>query len=63
MKWIDIDEQFPETACQYLCTDGEHMQIMTYFGEYKGSPDWSSPFCETLDVTHWMELPELPNGE
>lgn len=61
MKWNDIKKQEPPCAGSYLVTDGEDIQIMDYFGKYKGADEWSSRVCCTLDVTHWMELPELPN--
>jgi len=55
-KWISVEECFPEPGKQYLCTDGEDIEKMMYFGTYKGNPEWSSYNCNTIDVTHWREL-------
>ncbi len=64
-KWISIKHRFPnpEKSRAYLCTDGEDIQVMWWFGEYKHSPDWSSLPGMAMDVTHWMELPDLPKLE
>ncbi len=57
MEWISVKERLPETSQKVLVTDGEDLDIMRYFGEYKGSPDWDHG---TLDVTHWMPIPAPP---
>jgi len=61
MEWIELKKEGPVNGGKYLVTDGKEIQIMDYFGKYKGSDDWSSIICSTLNVTHWMELPKLPN--
>lgn len=59
-EWISVKDRLPESDGHYLCTDGNEIQIMAYFGEYKGSYDWSSYMSNTIDVTHWMPLPKAP---
>lgn len=60
MQWKKASEILPSASDRYLVTDGKEIEIMTYFGTFKGSPEWSSYNCNTLDVTHWMVLPSLP---
>lgn len=61
--WNNIETKIPTEAGSYLVTDGESVQIMDYYGEYKGSHDWSSRICCTLDVKYWMELPKPPKED
>jgi len=63
MEWIDIDEDAPPCVGAYLVTDGTDIQIMDYHGTRNGEDDWESQICCIMDVTHWMFLPELPDGE
>jgi hypothetical protein len=63
MQWNDIKAHSPADFGPYLVTDGTEMQIMAYHGCYKEAHDWSSYSCNTLNVTHWMTLPELPKDE
>ena len=63
MEWISIKERYPETSDIVLVSDGEEVAPMRYFGQYKGSDDWSSYFHNVLDVTHWMPLPEPPQHD
>jgi len=62
MNWISVDHSLPHEFGAYLCTDGKDIEIMYYFGEYKGSGTWSH-YLNTLDVTHWACLPALPSSE
>lgn len=60
--WVSVDFALPPWNDKYLATDGEEIQIMVYFGKDRHGEqgEWSSYECNTLDVTHWMALPELP---
>ena len=60
MEWIDIEIAPPIEFGSYLVTDGEDIQIMNYYGLYKGAHDWSSYVNNTLNVTYLMPLPSLP---
>lgn len=60
MEWININDREPEDVARCLVTDGEVVDIMVYYGPYKGVQEWTSFTCQTLDVTHWMPLPKPP---
>lgn len=60
MKWINVNSQVPECATKCLATDGIDIEIMMFYGDYKGAHEWSSSNYNTLDVTHWMPLPIPP---
>jgi hypothetical protein len=62
MEWIDISVSAPTEFGSYLVTDGSDIQIMNYYGQYKGCHDWSSYVCNSLNVTHWKPLPEEMEG-
>lgn len=61
MKWIKLSEKQPEKDKDYLGV------LVNYNGSrriaigpwYESRPWGSSPL--SANVTHWMELPELPN--
>lgn len=68
MKWIDIKDQKPEHK-QRVLISGRQMVgsrepvIMTavYYAEDRHNKEgWIYNHCITLDVTHWMPLPEPP---
>lgn len=60
MTWVRVKDRLPEFAEPVLGTDGTSVGIVTFYGMYKVSNDFSSCSCDTLDVTHWMPLPESP---
>ena len=60
MKWINIKDCVPIKSEKFLVTNGKEIEIMTYFGDWKGSHDWGSYNGNAIDVTHWMDLPEVP---
>lgn len=62
-QWIDVNDALPDRFGRYLVTDGVEIEIMRFFGKHKNEPEWSSDNCNTLDVTHWSLLPELPKDE
>ena len=61
MEWISVEDYFPPFGVRVLATDGMDVEIMLYYGVYKGAHEWSSYTANTLDVTDWMRLPEPPN--
>lgn len=60
MDWISCDNYMPNESGKFLVTDGKDVEVMYYFGDYKGLHDWSSYYGNTINVSHWQELPELP---
>lgn len=56
MRWVAMKEKSPPEPGLYVASDGEEVQIMRYCGMYADAADWSSANCNTLDVTHWLEM-------
>lgn len=59
MKWINVNKRLPLQLTKVLAlgTDGEQW-VMTY-SHKRG---WRCPLENwSIEVTHWMPLPELPN--
>lgn len=61
MKWISIkDGNFPHEK-SFLVTDGcEHFVAWKKNGDDKFYYSYCCG-CRVENVTHWMELPEMPN--
>jgi Lar family restriction alleviation protein len=76
-KWIPVKEKLPDKDGRYLVCDGGAVLEACFSptgqlrrnqnGEFYRLPSWSTTDCyesEDLDhVTHWMPLPEPPEGE
>jgi hypothetical protein len=56
--WISVDDSLPETDGVYLCHFSDGL-IETFPYPDSGSGLWG---VHNVVVTHWMELPGLPNG-
>lgn len=59
--WININKETPEEQEHYLVhlLNG-HICI----GHWAGETFWSTGYySNSLEVTHWMPLPEPPEGE
>lgn len=66
MKWINLDDQFPQSDTFVLvCLSGKSIRVSYYFqdsyGKWFSSPDdiWDKYFTDF--VTHWATLPEFPS--
>ena len=66
--WIPADKELPGNPRCVLATDGECHFIAVYQAfedsEFVGAAGWSNAHTgEEIDsvITHWMELPEVPN--
>ena len=60
-EWININKETPEDdeRCLVHLSNG-HICI----GFYTSETFWSTGYyVNTLEVTHWMPLPEPPKGE
>jgi hypothetical protein len=57
-RWIDASKWLPLDPHEVLATDSEGK----YLAYYKEDEWWDAVFDEPVDsvITHWMELPELP---
>lgn len=63
--WIDINEQLPQVKSKVLVC-GTPIGITTayYWGcGHKNEPSTSCNGWSIMGVTHWTEIPKLPNGE
>jgi hypothetical protein len=65
-EWIPADKELPGNPRCVLATDGECHFIAIYAPDdcMDIVPGWSNAHTEeSIDshVTHWMELPEVPN--
>ena len=61
-NWIPADKELPGNARCVLATDGEAHFVACWEGE-SGGDYWVD--CSNFDeidsvITHWMELPEVP---
>lgn len=76
MEWISIKDRLPEKDGRYLCYrrsyvgDGSYCDILRYGTIYDSGKRRTFYFfdsdygdVEAGNVTHWMELPEPPEGE
>jgi len=52
-QWIPVDERLPPEETRVLATDGKDVFDSEYM---RGNWEWCA------DVTHWMPLPEPPDG-
>ena len=65
-EWIPVTERLPDAELggaseQVLVTDGKDFAIVAWFNFEVCGPFWGyTGFGE--DVTHWMPLPEPPEG-
>ena len=59
-EWVSVKDRLPNGSKEYLVTDGE-FYVVGYFSIHTlwNVDDFDSWFDEK-DITHWMELPELP---
>lgn len=66
MEWISVKDRFPEDGKKVLLTDGKYIYV-GHYSDYKDPRfDNTFYFCEcctglSINLTHWMEFPELPN--
>lgn len=59
--WISVKDELPEIEDNYLvCLVNGHICVGFYISE----TFWSAGYySNSLEVTHWMSLPEPPKGE
>ena len=59
-QWVDASKWLPQGPHEVLATDGESWFVACL----QGAEWWLHELDEPCDsvVTHWMELPELPEG-
>ena len=58
-KWIPVTERLPDCADTVLAVDGDGIRATAYYVGY-----WhSGGELDEYAITHWMPLPEPPEGE
>lgn len=67
-KWIPVEDRLPDKEGRYLvCDGGDVLEACFSLTGQLRRPEWSTTDCyesEDLDhVTHWMPLPNPPEGE
>ena len=72
-QWIPTAERLPENPEGFpgndhvpcLCVWKHEMRIMQWNAYYKvwDDADGDDFFCQPVDVSHWMPLPDWPNNK
>lgn len=66
MQWISVKDRLPPLEHEVLAFDGEmirvaHLEPQSILGAYMTGAFWTYyDYLEWYDVSHWMELPKLP---
>lgn len=69
VKWISIKEQPPPRYTGLLITDGKHIAAAEQWrdGYWQAlcvaGPDWEWEDIDIDGITHWADLPKLPETE
>jgi len=60
MKWIKCSERMPENEQTVLVWHGhyEYQEILEWTGK-----QWSPLYYSPYRITHWMPLPDPPEGD
>lgn len=75
-QWISVKDRLPQKITNKVLVLCKNKYVgFGHYEKYKGAETWynlesQKPFndwdlddCETYEVTHWMPLPEPPEGE
>ena len=68
-KWISVDDELPEHSDCYLvcdCRESPSIEILDYSVVNGWKVDDDSAYADSgfgYEITHWSELPELPDFE
>ena len=59
--WISVKDRLPDKCGKYIIRDKMDVTIALLIDKEKGLWQWSdSDFYGRGGITHWMEIPELP---
>ena len=62
-EWISVKDRLPEPKKLVLCIWKDINGIHYGFSRYQHDNVWYVSNEGMPEVTHWMELPQLPKGE
>lgn len=60
MKWISVKDKLPENSIDVLILTNEGGCHFCHVGSIWGKKEWATHSEVLHHVTHWMQLPELP---
>lgn len=59
-EWISVNERLPDGNGRFLTVDKKGDMMVCYWEKRFG---WFASVCNKNAITHWMPLPEPPQGE
>lgn len=65
-EWISVEDRLPEKSGHYLIfADIDYMNVVLYSARHKAFNAWDGfdDARNSIDVTHWMPLPEPPKAD
>ena len=65
MEWISVNDRLPEDGENVIACDKERAVCEAIYdkdGKFYWSGFWGD-WCDVLEATHWMPLPEPPKEE
>lgn len=63
MEWVSVKERFPKDSKEKLLTDGKFYFIGRFDRDMLETMNdcyWTLEYVFSENVTHWADLPELP---
>lgn len=66
MEWISVEDRLPEDGYEKLCyviipeNGGGYFRTQKILNYSRVGKGWN---CSGMIVTHWMSLPEPPDGQ
>lgn len=63
--WVSVDDRLPDSGEWYLVANSKykHLEIVFFDGTNGAGIHWLQNGDYLERVTHWMPLPEPPEGE
>ena len=62
-RWIPVSERLPEIGFTGLCQVAGNGYVIARYAPYDSEGGWTSDEIGYCFVTHWMPLPEPPEGD
>jgi len=62
MKWISVKDRLPDISDRYaVCYKHGDLPLKRFIADFDDIDGWHMPVPDT-EITHWMPLPEAPEG-